>query len=130
MSHQDKDPEVREIRIIIVGGAGLMNDLLEDIIEQDPDMIIVGRLPTPDTLAEEVDRSHADVAILNLQTQAVKAVCGPLLRARPDLAVVSLADEGRALVRCELVPRIVNYGEATFDRLMDILRRSVAGSSG
>ncbi len=73
-------------------------------------------------VAHYVEQSKADVVILRLKAERLEEFCIPLIRSFPDLLVVSLANNERVLLRCELHPRVLECGEASIDNLISYLQ--------
>ena len=98
-------------------------------MDQQPDLNLVARLRSDRDLGKHVRDFDADVVILNLPADALKATCGSLFRAFPRLVVISLTDSDRLLLRCELAPQILECGEASIDGLVSEIRRSAQRGS-
>lgn len=113
---------MRQIQIILAGSTRLLADLIKDAIAQQPNMVLVKEIEHTNEVAHYVEQSKADVVILRLKAERLEQFCIPLIRSFPDLLVVSLANNERVLLRCELHPRVLECGEASIDNLISYLQ--------
>lgn len=116
---------LQETRVITVGIARLLVDLLEKAIGERTDITLVANIADENAVAEFVERHQADVVIFSLAADRLTEICGPLLRACPNLVAISFADRDRLLLHCELRPQVFESGEASMDGLIDMIQRLV-----
>ncbi len=113
---------MQQIQIILAGSTRLLADLIKDALAQHPNMALVKEIEDTNEVAHYVEQSKADVVIVRLKAERLEEFCIPLLRSFPDLFVVSLANNDRVLLRCELHPRVFECGEASIDNLISYLQ--------
>jgi hypothetical protein len=111
------------LRILLVGLPQMLADMLEEEIGRQSDMAVVGRLSVREALSTEVLRHGAHFILFNLDDQPLRVACDSLLRDCPDLEVLSIGGEGRVLLRCELRAQVLPLGEASVDRILELMRR-------
>ena len=116
---------MEKTRIIMIGVPYLLGDLLESAIGHLSDVALVARKEDTTDAVDCVKRHKADVVIFRLSEEHLQSVCRPLLRAVPDLVVLSITDEDRMMLQCELRPRVVDCGEASVDALINLIRSHV-----
>lgn len=101
----------------------MLADMFEEEIGRQLDVAAVNRLRGQEALPMEVLRHGADFILFNLDAEPLRVVCNSLLRDCPDVEVLSIGSEGRVLLGCELRPQVFQLGEASMDRILDLMRR-------
>ena len=99
----------------------LLLDMLQHVVESDPNMAVVGRVGDADLLAA-VWRTRADVVLVGQKAKDERAQYGRLLLRRPRLKVLAIAQDGRTGLLYELRPRRVPLGEISADALCRAIR--------
>lgn len=100
----------------------MTRDLVEGLIESQPDIDVVGSVDFGMPLAAEVDRTDPTIVVLADGEDEIDASCDELLRARPYLMALAVVDRGRENFLCELRPHRTSLGPLLPDDLIALLR--------
>jgi DNA-binding NarL/FixJ family response regulator len=116
---------VEEIRVLLAL-VPLLADLVDDMLAADPSIRVVGRVDAKPELdleqALSIARStRAHVVLLGAERGETARVCDALFDARPRLKIVSLDDDGREGVACELAPRVTRLGALRPETLLNAI---------
>jgi chemotaxis response regulator CheB len=98
-------------------------DIVANIVAAQPDMAIVEAAGSGADLLSAVERSNADVVILNRRVPAEGAY-DALLYCRSHLRVIEIEGEGRSGSLYELRPHRASLGEMSATGLLDAIRAS------
>jgi DNA-binding NarL/FixJ family response regulator len=111
-------------RVLLLGLPRMLEDVITNAVEGQPDMHLVGRLdPNCDSLEELVDPA-LDVLITTLRNCETPCLCRSLIKHHPSTRVIGLSREGRRAILCELRPHIVSLGEVSQQTLLDAIREA------
>jgi DNA-binding NarL/FixJ family response regulator len=108
------------IRILISDVPGMLRDIIEEILDAQKDMIVVGDVSGDVALAEAAARTRADFVIRGQGHDDPEVEA--LLAARPGLKVLSVEGDGRLSYLSELRPRVSPLGELSPQTLLDSIR--------
>jgi len=108
-------------RVLLVGRL-MTREMVEGLIESQPDIDVVGSVDFGAELAVEVDRTDPTIVVLADGEDKIEASCDDLLRARPHLTALAVVDRGRENFLCELRPHRTPLGPLLPGDLIALLR--------
>jgi hypothetical protein len=113
------------MRIILVGASPLLCDIVKAVVEDEPQLEIVGEFASESTLigASVVADVDCAVAVIDGSTDELTRRYAPVIGQHPRMRVVGVVEGGRACVVYELAPRCSAVGELS----PDILVRTISG---
>ena len=110
-------------RIILVGLEVLLADVLEDCLNREPGLRVVGRLPERALLlADGGEALNADTMVCSMEPDVFARFCDRVLRKYPDLLALSIAPGRRAILQCRLEAQVVTHGNASLADLARIIQ--------
>ena len=112
------------IRVLIWDVSQLLTEIMTLICSHEPDVEVMapkGKL----TLLEAVKADRPDVIIIGEGDSPWKETCGQVLRAYPDLRVISLKNDGREAYLCRLALEQTWLGELSPENLVTVMRHSL-----
>jgi hypothetical protein len=105
-------------RVLLVGMPKLLRDLVKEILMSQSDITVVGELTELDArLIASLDNSRAAAVIVGSSQAEVPEVFCRLLRERPSVRVLAIADDGRQTYL------YLPLGELSPTGLLDAVRR-------
>src|SRR5260370_20345078 len=102
----------------------LLREIVLETIRSAPDIDVARVYRDPVDLRRVVQRDHPDVVVADIDALALDQIEPALLEA-PRLKLVALRDDARQLLLYELSPHRVELGEASPQRLLDVIRGCV-----
>jgi len=112
----------RRTRILLVEMTRMLCDILAAVLSAEPDMEVVGVLPSRGKLRATVAETKADVVVLALEDSELPEDCGRLLHAHPRMRVLGVASDGRRGFLYELRPLKAPLGELSPQGLVETIR--------
>jgi len=112
------------IRILLGHMPPLLEDIVRDVLGEEPGMYEVRDCPRHVTLGECIERDRPQVVIVRLE-EGSTTTWQQLLRRAPELKVLGLHANGRRASLYEMRPTRTLLGEATAERLRSWVRTSV-----
>jgi chemotaxis response regulator CheB len=109
------------IRVVLVELTGLTRDVVKGILGEAPDIELVGEVSMRDFSRPDA-AAHADVAILAGDGGVLRRRAHELLKARPRLRVLAVAQGGREGSLYELRPHRTPLGELSSRVLLNAVR--------
>ncbi len=106
----------------------MVREMIEGLIESQPDIDVVGSVDFGVELAVEVDRTDATIVVLADGEDEIDASCDELLLARPNVTALAVVDRGRENFLCQLRPHRTPLGPLLPEDLVALLRPN--GRSG
>jgi DNA-binding NarL/FixJ family response regulator len=103
----------------------MLCDIVENIVAEQPDMEVVGKLERRTSLLTAAAEAAADVVILGLGDAELPLVCEELVAAQPHSKVLAVAADGRRAFLYELRPQTSALGEISPQGLIDAIRAAV-----
>jgi hypothetical protein len=100
----------------------MVREMIEGLIESQPDIDVVGSVDFGAALAVEVDRRDATIVVLADGEDDIDASCDELLLARPHVKALAVVDRGRENFLCELRPHRTPLGPLLPEDLIALLR--------
>ena len=99
---------MQKIKIMLASRPKIISDVIRNIIEHQPDMIMVGEVIDPIRLLYTIRETSVDVVILTpIKANGQPKICSHLLAEHPSLIIVALSAEGEAAYLYKLnVPRL------------------------
>jgi len=88
---------MRKIRVMLASRPKMISDVIRNIIERQPDMLMVGEVIDPIKLLFATKETAVDVVIVTpLKADGEPKICSHLLAEHPRLKVVTLSSKGEA----------------------------------
>ncbi len=106
----------------------MLGDIVEQVISEQPDMEIVGKLVARAPLTEAAAELSADVVIVGLEAAELPDVCEELVISHPQIKVLAVAGDGRGAFLYELRPQTSPLGEVSPEGLVNAIRAAAASS--
>jgi DNA-binding NarL/FixJ family response regulator len=85
-----EEETIEQIRVVLADVPALMADLVEQIIDRQPDMVVVGRLTSPAGLPDLTRTSSPDVIVIGLDEPRLPPGCVKLFSQNGLLTVLGL----------------------------------------
>ena len=104
----------------------MLHDVVEGILNCEPDVGVVADGVEDDALVERVERDRPDVVILWGETASPPAMCETLLCRFSRLAVVALEDRGRRASIYTMRPMRVRMSSISGSQLVTAIRQAAA----
>jgi DNA-binding NarL/FixJ family response regulator len=97
-----------KIKVMLASRPKMLSDVIQNIIERQPDMILIGEVVDPIKLLFATREKAVDVVIVTpLKSNGEPKICSHLLAEHPQLKVLTLSSEGEiAYLYQSAVPRI------------------------
>jgi DNA-binding NarL/FixJ family response regulator len=114
------------VRIVLVGLAGIVLEIVRQVLDEQDDMIVVAELPDHTRLPEVVSRTGGQVVIWRVGELDVLEANPRLFYLHPFLKVLTLTDDGRRGFMWEMRPHQDALGEVSPSTLIETIRMAVA----
>jgi DNA-binding NarL/FixJ family response regulator len=119
---------MRKIKVMLASRPKLLSEIIRNMIEHQPDMIMVGDVIDPIKLLFAVRGTAVDVVIVTpLKANGVPKICCHLLTEHPRLKVVTLSSKGEtAYLYQSGIPRLrINEpsGQSILGAIREALRQ-------
>ena len=116
------------IRVLVANGPRLMRELILTTFSDQPDIEIVGEVPSEADIPERVEETSPDFVVLAQDTLGERPnVCDIVLGKRPDIRMIAIAPHHNYLVYYWASPDIQScHAEASEESLLEILRTKPA----
>jgi DNA-binding NarL/FixJ family response regulator len=119
---------MKKIKIILASRPKMLSDVIRNIIEHQPDMMVVGEVIDPMELLHISNETEVDVVIVTpLKANGEPKICSHLLSDYPPLKIVTLTAKGEvAYLYQSKIPRLrINEpsGETILGAIRDSLRQ-------
>ncbi len=115
-------------RLVVAGPGGLLHDIVREVVLSERDLRLVEDIGDPDSLHAVLDQVPVDLVIWVVDgdtTADVEERCLRLLAEHPRLAVLTVEDDGRKGLLCQLRPHLTRLGELSPPLLLAVIRRAV-----
>jgi len=115
-------------RIVLVASRGLLRDIVRDVVIAQSDLRLLAEVHDPRSLPAVLDRMPTDVVIWTVDDVAaadMEEQCRRLLDEHPRLAVLTVEDDGRTGLLCQLRPQQTRLGELSPQLLLEVIRGAV-----
>jgi len=112
---------MRKIKVMLASRPKMISEVIRNMIEQQPDMLMVGEVIDPIKLLFASKETEVDVVIVTpLKADGEPKICSHLLAEHPRLKVVTLSSEGEAAYLYQAgIPRL---------RIDEPCRQSIIGA--
>lgn len=88
---------MQKIKVILASRPKIISDVIQNIIESQPDMKLIGEVVDPIRLIDATSEKEVDVVIVSpLKAKREPIICRRLLAEHPNLKIVVLMDKGDA----------------------------------
>ena len=116
------------IRVLVASGPRLMRELILTALSDQADMEVVDEVSDEADVLERVEKTNPDLVILTQDTLVERpSICDIVLRARPDVRIITVAPHHNYLVHYWASPDIQSRRvEASEEALLGILRTKPA----
>ena len=117
---------MRKIKVMLASRPKMISDVIQNIIERQPDMMMVGEVIDPIKLLYATQETLVDVVIVTpLRANGEPKICSHLLAEHPDLKIIVLMAEGKAAFLYESGSKKKHIEEPSADTIVGIIRESV-----
>ena len=117
---------MRLIKVMLASRPKMISDVIKNIIERQPDMIMVGDVIDPIKLLFAVKEIPVDVVIVTpLKANGEPRICSHLLAENPKLKIIVLIAGGKTAFLFETGSRKKQIDEPCADTIVDIIRNSL-----
>jgi hypothetical protein len=113
---------LRKVRILLADIPGMFLDILDNIIASQPDMRVVGRVGTAESLLAAIRRTAADVILVRQKVADERKEYFPVLLKRPRVKVLAVAGNGKTGLLYELRPQCRPLGTMSAETLCAAIR--------
>src|SRR5262249_53645779 len=112
---------VKPRRIVVIGMSRMLREIVLETISAAPDLEVAREYERPVDLTKVVERDRPDLVVAGADGLEEGEIERALDDA-PRLKVLGLADDGRQLLLYELAPQRFELGQASPQRLLEVLR--------
>jgi hypothetical protein len=116
-------------RIVVIGMSRMLREIVLETISSAPDLEVAREYERPVELSTAIRRDRPDVLVAGADVLDDGEIERALDEA-PRLKVLGLADDGRQLLLYELAPQRFELGQASPQRLLELLRGGRSRPSG
>jgi DNA-binding NarL/FixJ family response regulator len=122
---------MQKIKVMLASRPKMLSDVLRNIIEHQPDMIMVGDVIDPIRLLFAIREILVDVVIVTpLKANGEPKICSHLLAEHPRLKVVTLSAKGEAAYMYQSgVPKL-RIDKPSGQLLLDAIREALQPIGG
>jgi hypothetical protein len=110
-------------RVLIWGVPELLYGILSRECSREPDLRVIAPRKFGLTLLEAVEADLPDVVIVGESANALEQACEHILRAFPQLRVITLRNDGREAYLCRLTLKQTLLGELSLPSLVTAIRQ-------
>jgi DNA-binding NarL/FixJ family response regulator len=123
---------VRQLRVLIVGAARLIHDIVSSAVMSQPDMSLLPDLATVDGELLPAQRTDADVVVCLLDDTSGQGATMHVQQTFPHRAVLALHRGGEHAWLYDYGLRMIEefQGDLSPDVVLDAIRRGARGRSG
>ena len=104
----------------------MLGEIVEQVISEQPDMEVVGKVEGRASFTEAAANLGVDVVIVGLEAAELPVVCEELVISHPQIKVLAVAGDGRGAFLYELRPHTSPLGEVSPQGLVDAIRAATA----
>jgi hypothetical protein len=116
---------VERIRVLLVGLPGVLLGIVRGVIEDAPDIVVVGEVQDPRNLDDDLARTGADLVIWGVRGDGDVPRHASLFDRHPHLTVLAVLHDGRDGFLWQLRPHRKVLGELSPRQLPAAIRRVV-----
>jgi len=117
---------MRKIKVMVASRPKMISDVIRNIIERQPDMMMVGEVIDPIVLLYTTRETSADVVIVTpLKVNGEPKICIHLLAEHPHLKIIVLMAEGKSAFLYESGSKRKHIEEPSAETIVNIIRGSV-----
>jgi DNA-binding NarL/FixJ family response regulator len=123
--------DVERTRVLLTAATSrLLSDILDDVIEAEPDMQVVRHSGSQDSIVAAARRIKAHVVIVGEAPRRLAQLFDRLLEEQPQTRVLSLQGNGRQAFLYRLSPELLELGELSPQTLIGAIRDRGGGGRG
>ena len=117
---------MNEIRVLLASRPKMLSDIIRNIIDRQPDMILVGEVVDPIKLLFATRETSVDVVIVTpLNANGEPRICSHLLAEHPKMIVVILSSKGEAAYLYRSGVRRLRILEPCGESILSAIRRAL-----
>jgi hypothetical protein len=117
----------RPVNVVLIDLNALLTGIVEGILEGDPQVRILSRLRSRQSLRSAVGGTRIDVAIVSGEGETLDAALRELVCERPRLRALAVGGDGNEAALYEVRPHRTALGELSSATLLDAVRRVGTG---
>jgi DNA-binding NarL/FixJ family response regulator len=114
--------ELQRTRIVLAGMPQLLQDVVRDVVLDQPDMEVVGEVGSLDEMLVLATRMPTDVVLMGPTENELPGPVFQLLQEEPHLKVLGLIDGGRRAYLYELRPHREVLEDVSIEELLKAIR--------
>ena len=121
---------MQTIKVMLASRPKMISDVFRNIIDRQPDMILVGDVIDPIRLLFATKETSVDVVIVTpLKSNGEPKICSHLLAEHPRLKVITLSEKSEAAYLYQSgIPRL-RMDEPSAGAILDVIRNSLQKST-
>jgi DNA-binding NarL/FixJ family response regulator len=120
---------MQKIKVMLASRPKMISDVIRNIIERQPDMMMIGEVIDPIKLLFAARETSIDVVIVTpLSANGEPKICSHLLAEYPSLKVVTLSAKGEAAFLYQSGKPRIRIDQPSADTIVDIIRTSLQKS--
>ena len=117
---------MRKIKVMLASRPKMISEIIRNIIERQPDMILVGEVVDPIKLLFAIRETSVDVVLVTpLKVNGEPKICKHLLAEHPYLKIIVLVAEGEAAFLYETGSQKRQIDDPSADMIVTTIRESV-----
>lgn len=117
---------MQKIKVMLASRPKMISDVIRNIIERQPDMILVEEVVDPIKLLFAIRETAVDVVIVTpLKVNGEPKICKHLLAEHPYLKIIVLVDEGDAAFLYETDSQKRQIDNPSADTIVTTIRESI-----
>ncbi len=107
----------------------MISDVIRNIIERQPDMVLIGDVVDPLKLLFAITENDVDVVIVvPLKSNGEPKICSHLLNDQPQLKIITLSPKGESGYLYQSGSSRLCINEPSADAIIGIIRKSMRKS--
>ena len=116
---------MERVRVLLVGLRGVLRGVILGVVEEQPDIIVIGDVQDPEDLDRALTRTGVDLVIWGVHDDEDVDRYASLFDAYPRLTVLAIQHDGREGFLWQLQPHRTALGELAPRQIPAAIRRAV-----
>ena len=121
--------DANPIRVLVADDHRVLRQVITEVLEQQPDLEVVGEAEDGEDAVEQVERLHPDVVLMDVSMPRISGIEATrrIVAQAPDVRVIGLSSHDRDMARTLLEAGAVGYAskDAFPEELVAIIREAV-----
>ena len=117
---------MQKIKVMLASRPQMLSDVIRNMIDSQPDMIMVGEVIDPIKLLFAIRETPVDVVIITpLKANGEPKICSHLLMEHPSLKVFTLSVKGEAAYLYQLGAPKLRIGYPSGQSILEVIREAL-----